>query len=68
LNVAKIHSRPAIDPVQIDIEPQMFYLEVMSSAEREDLQRCTDALNYRFGNHTVRHLGSFPTLNGPNIK
>jgi prephenate dehydratase len=64
LNVAKIHSRPAIDPVQIDIEPQMFYLEVMSSAESEDLQRCTEALNYRYGKHAVRHLGSFPALNG----
>ena len=29
INNAKIHSRPAIDFVDIDIDPQMFYLEMM---------------------------------------
>lgn len=62
LNVAKIHSRPAIDLVQIDIEPQMFYLEVVARPDSESLRRCSDALNYHFGNDAVRILGFFPSL------
>jgi len=62
LNIAKIHSRPAIDPIEMSIEPQMFYLEVMSGADGEDLRRCADALDYRYGGHSVRVLGSFPSL------
>ncbi len=56
LNIAKIHSRPAIDLVEMAIEPQMFYLEIMS--DRKDIQALTDA----FGENTVRILGSFPAL------
>lgn len=62
LNIAKIHSRPAIDPIEMSIEPQMFYIEVISRADGEDLRRCADALDYRYGGHSVRVLGSFPSL------
>lgn len=62
LNIAKIHSRPAIDPIEMRIEPQMFYLEVISAADGEDLRHCADALDYRYGRHSVRVLGSFPSL------
>jgi len=62
LNIAKIHSRPAIDPIELSIEPQMFYIEVMSRADGEDLRRCAAALDYRYGEHSVRVLGSFPAL------
>ena len=68
LNLAKIHSRPAIDTISVDIEPQMFYLELMCNPDSEDLKRCMDALDYRFDidsnhGHVVRLLGSFPALN-----
>lgn len=62
LNVAKLHSRPAVDPVKLDIEPQMFYLEIIARRDSPDLLHCADALKYRFGQDAVRVLGSFPSL------
>ena len=65
LNNAKIHSRPAIDKVFIEVEPQMFYLEIMAYKEDEDFKRCVDALQYRLtprgkNIEVVRVLGSYP--------
>ncbi len=66
LNLAKIHSRPAIDDVKCSSgEPQMFYLEIMCHIGQENFQRCIEALQYKFslrGDHcdAVRVLGSYP--------
>jgi prephenate dehydratase len=64
LNNAKIHSRPAIDEVSMDVEPQMFYLELMAHRNDPDFIRCIDSLRYRLtpkGKDTevVRVLGSY---------
>jgi len=65
LNNAKIHSRPALDNVMIDnLEPQMFYLEIMDHQESNDLRKCIDLLRYKLtpkgrNIETVRVLGSY---------
>ena len=65
LNNAKIHSRPAIDEVLTDVEPQMFYLEIMAHKKNENFKRCIDSLKYRLAPkgknvEVVRVLGSYP--------
>ena len=65
LNNAKIHSRPAIDEIALDVEPQMFYLEIMAHKENMDFTKCIDALQYRLtprdsSTEVVRVLGSYP--------
>jgi len=67
INLAKIHSRPAIDKVEnAGDEPQMFYLEMICRQDEERFLRCVDALQYRFsqpgGLDAVRVLGSYPPL------
>lgn len=64
LNNAKIHSRPAIDEVTMDVEPQMFYLEIMCHKSNPDFKRCIDSLRYRLTPkgkdvEVVRVLGSY---------
>ena len=49
LDIAKIHSRPAIESVESDEEPQMFYLEVKCAPNADPLLRCAEAIRYRFG-------------------
>jgi len=71
LNNAKIHSRPALDNVQIgDLEPQMFYLEIMSHKDCPDFKRCVDSLKYKLTPkgkdvEVVRVLGSYERPNVP---
>ncbi len=66
LNNAKIHSRPAIDDVSTtDVEPQMFYLEIMCHKSNPDFIRCIDAIRYRLtprgkNIEVVKVLGSYP--------
>ncbi len=65
LNIAKIHSRPALDEVASDVEPQMFYLEIMSHQDAIGFQKCVDSLRYKFSPpegkaEVVRILGSYP--------
>ncbi len=66
LNMAKIHSRPAIDQVDAPsgVEPQMFYIEIMCHQHDENFQKCIDALKYRLAAaekraDTVRILGCY---------
>ena len=64
INNAKIHSRPAIDFVNIDIDPQMFYLEMMCHESSPDFLRCIDTLKYGLTPRgedveVVRVLGSY---------
>ncbi|MEM5798267.1 MAG: prephenate dehydratase domain-containing protein [Candidatus Aenigmatarchaeota archaeon] len=65
LNLAKIHSRPALDDVEIEgLEPQMFYLEIMEHQANTDLVRCIDSLKYKLTPkgrdiEVVRVLGSY---------
>jgi len=65
LNNVKIHSRPALDDVQIDNnEPQMFYLEMKTHESSDDFKRCIDSLKYKLTPHgkdieVVRVLGSY---------
>lgn len=65
VNIAKIHSRPAIDQVATDVEPQMFYLELLCNSSEEPFRRCLDTLNFRFeqvesSGVGLRVLGAFP--------
>ncbi|MFA6089049.1 MAG: prephenate dehydratase domain-containing protein [Candidatus Woesearchaeota archaeon] len=48
INIHKIHSRPAIDGVNIyeNEEPQMFYLEVGVNPKQEEFKRLIDSLNF----------------------
>lgn len=67
INLAKIHSRPAIDRVDnMTDEPQMFYLEMVCGQDQERFTHCVNALRYKFGlpdnPDTVRVLGSYPPL------
>ena len=68
LNIAKIHSRPALDDFSEeeygkDLEPQMFYLEIMTHQDNEDFKRCVDSLEYKLGKdlevEIARVLGSY---------
>tara|TARA_Y100000310_G_scaffold293782_1_gene323660 strand:+ start:28587 stop:29471 length:885 start_codon:yes stop_codon:yes gene_type:complete len=63
INNAKIHSRPAIDWVDIE-EAQMFYLEMDTHEGSDDFRRCVDTLRYKLaqvnGDDVVRVLGSYP--------
>lgn len=66
LNFAKIHSRPALEDVSIDIEPQMFYVEIMTTPESDALMRALEMLSYRFAEiegftaaATTRIMGGF---------
>lgn len=52
LDIAKVHSRPALDDLEEIHEPQMFYFEVRASVDAPNLSRCLDAISYRFGNPT----------------
>ncbi len=68
LNNAKIHSRPALDAVEIaDLEPQMFYLEIMAHEHSDEMRRCIDALRFTLTPkgkdvEVVRVLGSYERL------
>lgn len=65
LNNAKIHSRPALDDVPaIDIEPQMFYIEIMGHQHEDNFKRCVDSLKYKLTPEAkdvevIRVLGSY---------
>ncbi len=64
LNNAKIHSRPAIDDVITDIEPQMFYLEIACHRNNPDFLRCIESIRYRLTPkekeaEVLRVLGSY---------
>ena len=62
LNNAKIHSRPALDNVAMnEIEPQMFYLEIMAHERQENFNTCIEALKSMLVTSTgvVRILGSY---------
>jgi len=64
LNNAKIHSRPAIDHVDMESEPQMFYLEIRCHKKSPDFKRCVDSLKYKLvprgkDVEVVRVLGSY---------
>ncbi len=65
LNIEKIHSRPAIDKVNLgnNGEPQMFYLEIASHIESDEFKKCMDEINaLEKGKITVRILGSYEKL------
>ncbi len=47
LNLAKIHSRPALDDVSANSEPQMFYLETECHKNSPAFQLCVNALAYK---------------------
>jgi len=64
INNAKIHSRPAIDFVAIDIDPQMFYLEMMTHESSPAFRKCVDSLTFALTPEgrdveVVRVLGSY---------
>jgi len=64
LNNAKIHSRPALVDISMDVDPQMFYLEIMCHRECPDFIRCIDSIKYRLTPkdkdvEVVRVLGSY---------
>jgi len=64
INNAKIHSRPAIDFVDMANDPQMFYLEMVCHETSSDFIRCVDALKYGLTPkgkdiEVVRVLGSY---------
>ena len=67
LNNAKIHSRPALyEPPEENsngLDPQMFYLEIITHQTDPNFERCVDSLRYRLGKgedaETVRVLGSY---------
>ncbi len=69
LNFAKIHSRPALEDVHMDIEPQMFYVEIMTNPESDALVRALEMLSYRFTEieqftaaTTTRIMGGFAII------
>lgn len=68
LNIAKIHSRPTLVPVNTEIEPQMFYLEIMAPSQMPSLQQCVQTLDQRYSDenaHAIHILGSWRELLPP---
>ena len=64
LDIAKIHSRPALGVAVSPEEPQMFYLEVKCAPSSEPLLRCIEAIRYKFRDagheaKAIRIMGSF---------
>ncbi|MGL4370256.1 MAG: prephenate dehydratase, partial [Spirochaetota bacterium] len=64
INNAKIHSRPAIDYVDVANDPQMFYLEMMTHCTSEEFRTCIDSLTFAMTPRgrdveVVRVLGSY---------
>jgi prephenate dehydratase len=62
LNIEKIHSRPAIDEVNLGSngEPQMFYIEIAGSMESDAFKKCMEEINaLEKGKITARILGSY---------
>ncbi len=62
LNIEKIHSRPAIDEVNLrsNGEPQMFYLEIAGSMDSAAFKKCIEKIKaLEKGSITVRILGSY---------
>jgi len=62
LNIEKIHSRPAIDEVNLGSngEPQMFYLELASHMESDAFKKCIEEIEaLERGSITIRILGSY---------
>ncbi len=72
INIVKIHSRPAIDAVPTEFEPQMFYLELNCHAQDLRLHRCSETLRFAFGEVEgqpilIQILGSFPELSSTQV-
>ncbi len=66
LNIAKVHSRPALDEIKIDNgkAPQMFYLEMEAHPESDAFKRCAEAIRWKLmpqgkDIEVVRILGSY---------
>ncbi len=64
INIEKIHSRPAIDEVNLGSngEPQMFYLELVCHMESDEFKAYVSRLQKEFetpGKELVRILGSY---------
>jgi len=60
INNSKIHSRPAIDHVEMKGEPQMFYLEMECMPTDTPFLTCVGSLQQDFGSvDSVRVMGSY---------
>jgi prephenate dehydratase len=66
LNLARLHSRPAIAAAPTELDPQVFYLEIAGAPDPQVLTLCAEALSRTLGgpSHTkvLFDLGSYPLL------
>ena len=65
LNIAKIHSRPALEEVASEVEPQMFYLEIMCHRDAARVPAVCGLLALQVhpagtSAEVVRVLGTYP--------
>lgn len=67
INLAKIHSRPASAQIANQLEPQMFYMELVTSPDNPVLAKCIAMLEWKFGkgNNVVRIMGGWTELPPP---
>ncbi|MFK7887443.1 MAG: prephenate dehydratase [Gammaproteobacteria bacterium] len=69
LNLARLHSRPAIAAAPTQLDPQVFYLEIAGAPPPAVLELCADALARTLGGdaqtQVLFDLGSYP-LSGAN--
>lgn len=63
-NLARLHSRPAIESAPTQLDPQVFYLEIAGAPSDEELRVCADALSITLGGNDGRNvlsrLGRYP--------
>lgn len=55
-NLARLHSRPAIDAAPTQLDPQVFYLEIAGAPSDEALSVCGDALAMTLGGGTSHRV------------
>ncbi|MEL6209634.1 MAG: prephenate dehydratase domain-containing protein [Pseudomonadota bacterium] len=63
-NLARLHSRPAIESAPTQLDPQVFYLEIAGAPSDEELRVCADALAITLGGgedqQVLFRLGRYP--------
>lgn len=66
MNLARLHSRPAIAAAPTQLDPQVFYLEIAGTVSEENLSLCTQMLSTTLGgdkgSRVVVRMGKYALL------
>lgn len=69
INLARLHSRPAIQAAPTQLDPQVFYFEIAGTVADDDMRMCTEALARTLGGDKRRDvlsfMGAYPLVQVP---